>query len=66
MHILTATHQTEPWYLNGRVRGRTEGAEGEFNAIGRTISSNWTIKSSQGLNHQPKSIHEGSHGSRYI
>ena len=26
---------------NRRVRGRTEGAEGNYNPIGRTISINW-------------------------
>jgi hypothetical protein len=29
MQTLTANHQTEPRDLNGRVRERTEGAEGE-------------------------------------
>jgi hypothetical protein len=38
---------------NGRARGRTEGAEGDCNPIGR-ISTNWTTQSSQWLNHQPK------------
>jgi hypothetical protein len=38
-------------------------AEGNGNPIERTISTNWMPQSSQGLNHQPKSTHEGS---RYI
>jgi hypothetical protein len=57
MQILTANHWTEPRDPSGRVR-ETEGAEGDCNPIGRTtISTNQTTQSSQGLNHQPKSIH---------
>ena len=49
---------------NGGVRGRTEGAEGACNPIRRTtISTNQTTHISQGLNHQSKSIHGGTHGS---
>ena len=51
---------------NGRARGRTGGAEGDCNPVGRTISANWTTQSFQRLNHQPKSIHGVSHGSTYI
>jgi len=52
---------------NGGVRKRTEGAEGVCNPIGRTtISTNQTVQSSQGLNHQPKSIHGGTHGTSHI
>jgi hypothetical protein len=63
------------WALgpNGGVRGRTEGAEGVCNPIGRTtISTNQTPPSplhppsSQGLKHQPKSAHGGTHGSSCI
>jgi hypothetical protein len=57
MQILTVNHWTELRDPNGRVRGRTKGAEGDCNPIGRTISTNWTIQSSQRLNHQPKSIY---------
>ena len=32
----------------------------------RTISTNWTTQSSQGLIYQPKSIYGGSQDSRYI
>jgi len=56
MQILTANPQTQPRDPNGRARRRTEGAEGDFNPIGRTISTNWIIQSSQGLNHQAKCI----------
>jgi hypothetical protein len=50
-----------------RVSGRTEGAEGDCNLIRRTtISTNWTTQSSLGLNHQPKSINGGCHGSSFI
>ena len=41
-----------------KSEGRTEGAEGDGNSTGRTtISTNWTPQNSQGLRHQPKSIH---------
>jgi hypothetical protein len=55
--MLSANHQTEHRDPDGRVRGKTEGAEGDCNPIGRTISTNWTTQNSQGVNHQPKSIH---------
>jgi hypothetical protein len=43
MQILTVNQQTEPRDPNGRVGGRTEGAEGDCNPIGRTtISTNQT------------------------
>jgi hypothetical protein len=48
------------------ARRRTEGPEGDYNNIGRTISTNWTTQSSQRINHQPKRIHGEIHGSRYI
>jgi hypothetical protein len=52
---------------NERVKGRTEGAEGNSNPIGRTtISTNLTTHSSQGQNHQPKSTHGVTHGSSYL
>jgi hypothetical protein len=48
-------------------RGRTEEDEWDCNPIERTkVSTNWTTQDSQGPNHQPKSIHGRSHGSRYI
>jgi len=41
MQMLAANHWTEHGDLNGRVRGRTERAEGVCNPIGRTaISTN--------------------------
>jgi hypothetical protein len=43
--------------------GQPLGAEGVCNPIGRTIS---TSQSSQGLNHQPRSTHRGTHGSSRI
>jgi hypothetical protein len=66
MKILTANHQTEPRDPNGRSRGKTVGAKQDYNPIRRTLSTNQTTQSSQRLNHQPKSIHGGIHGSRYI
>jgi hypothetical protein len=53
--------------ISSGVRERAEGAEEVWNPIGRTtISTNQTSKSSQGLNHQPKSTHGGTHGSSRI
>jgi len=51
---------------NGRVRGKTEGAEEDCNLIGRTISTNGITQNPQGLNHQPKSKHGWVHGSSYM
>jgi hypothetical protein len=46
---------------------KTEGAEGVCNPIGiTTISTNQNPQSSQGLNHQPKITHGGTHGSSHI
>jgi hypothetical protein len=61
--ILAANYWTEHGDPNGGVRGRTEGAEGVCSPIGGTTI--WTKQypqSSQGLNHQPKSTHGGTHG----
>jgi hypothetical protein len=49
---------------SGGARERTEGAEGVCNPIGRTTIS--TNQSSQGLNHQSKSTHGGTHSSSHI
>jgi hypothetical protein len=39
-----------------------KGAEGVYSPIGgRTIRTNWYPQSSQGLNHQSKSTHGGTH-----
>jgi hypothetical protein len=40
MQMLAAKHQTEPGDPSGEIRGRTEGAKGVCNPIGRTISTN--------------------------
>jgi hypothetical protein len=54
----TANHWTEPRQSSGTIRERTEVAEGVCQPIGRTIvSTNQTPQSSQGLNHQPKSVY---------
>jgi hypothetical protein len=37
MQILTANHQSESRNPNGKARGRTERARGDFNPIGKTI-----------------------------
>ena len=54
MQILIAKHWSKAGDPSGRVRGRTEGAEGNCSPIGRR-TSNWTPQSSQGLNNQQKS-----------
>jgi hypothetical protein len=64
--MLPINNWTEPRVPNGRVRERTEGAEGVCNLIEKTISTNQTLQNSQGLNHQPKSKHEWTHGSSVI
>jgi hypothetical protein len=56
--MLTANHQTENSDPNGGVRGRTEGAEGVCNPIGRTTTSNNQMpQSSQGLTKPPTRVH---------
>jgi hypothetical protein len=48
----------------GGVREKTEGVEGVYNPIERpTKSTNQNIQTSQGLNHQAKSRHGGTHDS---
>jgi hypothetical protein len=65
--MLTENHLTKHRGWNGAIMGRNEGAEGVYNPIGRTtISTNQKPQSSQGLNHQPRSIYEGTHGSSCI
>jgi hypothetical protein len=66
MQILRGNHHTEPGDSSGRARKRTERAEGDFNPIRRAILTNWTTQISQGLNHQPKSIHGRIQDSRDI
>jgi hypothetical protein len=64
MKTLIANNWTELRDPNTR---RTEVAEGVYNPIGRTtVSTNQTTQSSQGLNHQPKNTHGGTHGSCYL
>jgi hypothetical protein len=60
--MLTVNHWTDHRVPNGGAR---EGAEGVYNPIGR-ISTNQTSQSSQGLNHEPQSKHEGTHNSSHI
>jgi hypothetical protein len=66
MQTLTANQWTKPVDPNERDRGRIDGAEGNYNSIGRTILTNWTPQISQKLNQQPKIIHGGIYGYRYI
>ena len=47
-----------------KVKRNFFGAEGDCIQIGRTtILINWNLQISQGLNHQPKITHKGTHGS---
>jgi hypothetical protein len=66
MQIFIDNHSTEAGNTNGRAKGWTKGAEGDCNPIGRTISTIRISQSSQRLNHQPRSIHGQTLGSRYI
>jgi hypothetical protein len=63
MQKLTSNQWTEPWEPNARAKERTEGAEGDYNPIGRTMSTNRVTQSSQGLNLQPIIIHGKIHDS---
>jgi hypothetical protein len=40
LQMLTTNHWAEPGDPNGRAIRRTEGAEGDCNPIGKTISTN--------------------------
>jgi hypothetical protein len=62
MGMLTPNYQTEPRDPNGRA----EEDERDFNSIGRAISTNKTTQNFQGLNHLPKNLLGGTHGTRYI
>ena len=64
--MLAAYQLTEHRDPSGGVKGRTEGTEGVCNPIGKTLSTNQTPQSSQGLSHQPKNTHGGTHGFIYI
>jgi hypothetical protein len=63
--MFRANCQTELKDLGGGANGRTGEAEGHCNLIGRT-SAGQTTQCSQGLNHQPRSVQGGIHGSKYI
>jgi hypothetical protein len=66
MQILTANHQTEPGDPFGKDRGRTKGAEGDYNPKVRSISTNQTTQNFQGFNNQPKITQRGIHDYSYI
>jgi hypothetical protein len=58
MQIITANHWTESRDPYGRVRGRTEGVEGDCNStVKMIVSTNRTPQSFQELSNQQKSIH---------
>jgi hypothetical protein len=64
--MFAANHWTEHEVHNGKMREWIVGAEGVYNPIGRTTSTNQMPQCSQGLNHQPKSIHGETHDSSCI
>jgi hypothetical protein len=65
--MLIPNHQTEHEDLNGRIRGKTDGAERVCNPLGKTtLSTNQIPLSSQGPNHQSKSTHGGTIASNYL
>jgi hypothetical protein len=66
MWLLGANHQTEHSKSGGGAGGRTGGLEGDCNPIGRTTKVGLTTQLSQSLDHHPRSVPEGIHGSRYI
>jgi hypothetical protein len=67
MWMLTAIHWTEHIVPNGIARERTQGAEGVSSPIGgTTIWTNQYTKSSQRLNHQPKSTHGGTYSNNCL
>ena len=51
---------------DGGAGRRTGGAEGDCNPIRRSMLAGWTTQCSQGLDHQPRRVHGGTHGSRCI
>jgi hypothetical protein len=57
MQIITAEHWTEVGNPYGKVRGRSEGTEGD-DPIGKSTElTNLSPGSSHRLSHQPKSIY---------
>jgi hypothetical protein len=66
MWMLGANHQTELRDPSGGAVRRTAGAEGSCNPIGRTILAGQTTQCSQGLDHWPRGVEWGIHGSIYI
>ena len=63
----SAKHQTEHKDTNGKLGQGLKRLKCFCNPTGRTtISTNQTSQSSQGLNHQPKSTHWGTHGFSWI
>jgi len=62
--VLAANHGTENGVSNGGARERTEGSERICNPIEEQQYQPARLpQSSQGLNHQPKSTHGGTHDS---
>jgi hypothetical protein len=55
--MLTGNYWTEHKVPNRGVRERTEGVEEVCNPRGRTIATNQTSQSSQGLSYQQRSTH---------
>jgi hypothetical protein len=66
MWMLAANYLTEHRIPNGGARESTEGAKAVCIPIGGTISTNQIPQTSNGLNHQQKSTHRCTHGSKCI
>jgi hypothetical protein len=74
MCMFIANHHTEHGEPNGRIKGRTEGGEGDCNPIGKTTISTHLMSapnpfpnpSSQVLNHQTKSTQGEIHWSSLV
>jgi hypothetical protein len=60
MWMLGANHQTELREPGQGADRGTGGAEGDCNPIGRTKSACQTTQCSQSLDHQPRSVQDGS------
>ena len=66
MWMLGANHQTELREPDGGAGGKTGRVEGDCNPLGGAMLAGGSTQCSKGLDHQPRSIWGGIHGSRYI
>jgi hypothetical protein len=67
MQVLIANHWVKVRDQYGRVKGRTEGVEGDCNPIGRTTgSTNGDLSELSETKPKPRSIHGQVHGPRHM